>query len=208
MAGIFFRQMVCCTNKHLDIKLNISIIKRGGRITVRAAILMGIRSFRAHRRMQMTPQEIMIGTRLELEMLNSSGERIGNVYVSQLLDHQEDGTMVISAPIFGSRVVFIPDGITIRLTFVHQVHGLLGFTAVVNTRGLQGKIAVLTVTPAADIIKIQRRMHYRLEIILTQSFVRQTREAIWKVQALGKHNRRYGNNRRYGKRNRRYGKNR
>ena len=50
----------------------------------------------------MTPQEIMIGTRLELEMLNSSGERIGNVYVSQLLDHQEDGTMVISAPIFGS----------------------------------------------------------------------------------------------------------
>jgi c-di-GMP-binding flagellar brake protein YcgR len=116
--------------------------------------------------MQMTPQEIMIGTRLELEMLNSSGERIGNVYVSQLLDLQEDGTMVISAPIFGSRVVFIPDGITIRLTFVHQVHGLLGFTAVVNTRDYRGKIAVLTVTPAADIIKIQRRMHYRLEIIL------------------------------------------
>ena len=81
--------------------------------------------------MQMTPQDIALGTRLELEMIDDNGERIGNVYVSQLLEHQEDGTMVISAPISGSRVIYIPDGITIRLTFIDPIQGLL--------QGIQGK---------------------------------------------------------------------
>jgi c-di-GMP-binding flagellar brake protein YcgR len=114
----------------------------------------------------MTPLEISIGTRLELEILNSSGERVGNVFVSQLLEHQKDRTMVIYAPISGSRVVFIPDGATIRLTFVHQIQGLLGFTAVVISKEYRGKIAVMTVKPGTEIIKIQRRMHFRLDIIL------------------------------------------
>lgn len=114
----------------------------------------------------MTPLEISIGTRLELEILNNSGERVGNVFVSQLLEYQEDGTMVISSPITGSRVVFIPDGVTIRLTFVHPIQGLLGFTAVVSSKEYRGKIAVMTVKPDAEIIKIQRRMHFRLEIVL------------------------------------------
>jgi len=114
----------------------------------------------------MSPQDIVIGTRLELEMLDDNGERIGNVYVSQLLEHQEDGTIVISAPISGSRVIYVPDGITIRLTFIDPIQGLLGFTAVVGYKEYRGKVAVIIVKPGTEILKIQRRMHYRLEIVL------------------------------------------
>lgn len=114
----------------------------------------------------MTPQDISIGTRLELEMLNNNGERIGNLFISQLLEHQDDGMMVISAPISGSRVIFVPDGITLRLAFIHQIQGLLGFTAEVVSREYRGKVAVLIIRPDMEISKIQRRMHYRLEIVL------------------------------------------
>lgn len=114
----------------------------------------------------MTPQDIVVGTRLELEILGDDGERIGNVYISQLLEHQDDGTIVISAPISGSRLVYVPDGITIRLTFVDPVQGVLGFKAVVDSREYRGKVAVIIAQPGSEITKVQRRHHFRLEIVL------------------------------------------
>jgi len=116
--------------------------------------------------MQMTPQEIAVGTRLELEMLGEDGKRIGNVQVSQLLEHLVDGTIVISAPISGTRLIYVPDGITIHLTFIDPVHGLLGFKAVVDSREYRGKVAVIVVRPDSEISKIQRRSHFRLDIVL------------------------------------------
>lgn len=114
----------------------------------------------------MTPQEVRIGTRLEFEMLDKNNERVGNTFVSQLLEHQEDGSIVISAPITESRVVFVPIGITVRLTFVHQLHGLLGFKAVIRSKEYRGNVAVLTAEPEGDLEKIQRREHFRLDVIV------------------------------------------
>lgn len=119
----------------------------------------------------MTLQDITIGTRLELDMLSKYGEKVGNTLVSQLLEHQEDGTIVISAPIYESRVFYVPSDITVRLIFLHQQHGMLGFTARVISREYRGKIAVLIVRPDNNIEKIQRRMHYRLDIILDVTII-------------------------------------
>ena len=113
----------------------------------------------------MTPQEVKIGTRLEFEMLNKNDEKVGNTFVSQLLEHQDDCSIVISAPITESRVVFVPTGITVRLTFVHQLHGLLGFKAQVRSKEYKGNIAVLIAEPDENIEKIQRREHFRLDVI-------------------------------------------
>ncbi len=113
----------------------------------------------------MKPQEIKIGTRLEFEMLNKSGEKLGNTFISQLLEHQPDGSIVIYAPIFESRVVYVPVGITIRLTFVHHLHGLLGFKALVSAKEYRGNISILVVEPNETIEKIQRREHFRLDVI-------------------------------------------
>lgn len=114
----------------------------------------------------MTPQEIKIGTRLEFEMLNKNDEKVGNTFVSQLLEFQDDGSMVVSAPITESRVVYVPTGITVRLTFVHHLHGLLGFKALVRSKEHKGNIAVLIVEPDITLEKIQRREHFRLDVII------------------------------------------
>lgn len=113
----------------------------------------------------MTPLEIQIGTRLELELLNENQERVGQIYVSQLHEVQENGAMVISAPIHEARLVFIPSSRIIRLAFIHIEHGLLGFNATVTANDFRNKIAVLIVQPETELYKMQRRKYYRLDFI-------------------------------------------
>ncbi len=113
----------------------------------------------------MTPKEVTLGTRLEFELLNRQDEKAGKTFVSQLLEHQSDGSMVISSPIHKARLVFIPTDIHIGLSFIHSKHGLMGFTAVVEGREHRDNIAVLVVRPVSEIIRIQRRMDYRFDIV-------------------------------------------
>lgn len=113
----------------------------------------------------MTPQEILPGTRLELELINRIGEKIGNTYVSQLLEKQEDDSLVISAPIYEARLIFIPLQAQIRLNFMHPKLGLLGFTAIVTGREYRENIAILIIQAAGELEKIQRRSHFRLDHI-------------------------------------------
>ena len=113
----------------------------------------------------MTPLEIQLGTRLELELLDNSGEKMGNVYISQMLEIQSSNCIIISAPIFEARLVYISLEAQIRLTFLHYKYGLLGFTARVTGREFRGNIAVLIIKATSDLTNIQRRTHYRLECI-------------------------------------------
>jgi c-di-GMP-binding flagellar brake protein YcgR len=110
----------------------------------------------------MTPSEIQPGTRLELEMLNRNGERIGSTYVSQLLETQEDGCLVISLPIFEARLIFVPLQAQISLNFMHPKYGLLGFSAMVTGREHRDNIAILIIQPQGEVIRIQRRNHFRM----------------------------------------------
>lgn len=117
----------------------------------------------------MSTQDIKIGTRLELNQLNSQGDVQGDTYVSQLLEYHDNDLLVISAPIHESRLVYIPDDTRICLTFLHHrrnLISLLGFTALIKSREFRGNVAVYIVEPESDINKIQRRMAFRLDIIL------------------------------------------
>lgn len=114
----------------------------------------------------MIPMEISLGTRFELEAFDINGEKVGSTYVSQLLEYQDDTLLVISAPIYEARLVYIPDDMIIRLTFIHGKQGLLGFNAKVKSKEFRGNVAVLLIEPEGEIEKIQRRMNYRLDIVL------------------------------------------
>lgn len=114
----------------------------------------------------MTPHEIGLGTRFELEILDINGEKVGRTYISQLLEHQDDNLLIISAPISEARLVYIPDNMPIRLTFVHNPQGLLGFSAMVRSKVFRGNIAMMIVEPENGVDKIQRRMNYRLDVVL------------------------------------------
>ncbi len=113
----------------------------------------------------MTPQEIKIGTRLELELLNKIGEKVGYTYVSQLLEQQESNCMVISAPIFEAKLIFIPRQAQLRLTLMHHKYGLFSFTALVTGSEYRGNIAVLLVQSENNLVKMQRRTYFRLDIM-------------------------------------------
>lgn len=114
----------------------------------------------------MMPQDINIGTRLELDVLNNKGDKTGNTYISQMLEYRDDGSVVISSPIFEARLIYIPADANIRLTFTHQQKGLLGFNAIVKGRDMHNNVAVLIIEPVSGIEKMQRRMHYRLNIAI------------------------------------------
>ena len=114
----------------------------------------------------MTPQEVTIGTRFELEVFDKNGEKVGQTYVSQLLEIQGDGSFVISAPIHEARLVFIPRGTQLHLTFVHRRLGLLGFPVLTAAMEYRGNVAVLIVKAIGKLESVQRRMNYRLETVL------------------------------------------
>lgn len=114
--------------------------------------------------------ELQTGTRLELELINNLGEKIGNTYISQLLEPVRGTDMVISAPIFESRLIFVPLNNKLHIVFFHRRHGLMGFTATVNAREYRGNIAILQIEAQSDPEKIQRRKHYRLDSILSSEF--------------------------------------
>ncbi len=120
--------------------------------------------------MKMTLKNIKIGTRLELELLEKDSEEKGTdsretTYVSQLLDHSEDGHIIISAPIYEARLKYIALQEQIRLTFVHIKYGLLGFDATVTGREFRGNIAVLIVQADSELMRMQRRTHFRLDYV-------------------------------------------
>lgn len=113
----------------------------------------------------MTPIDIQIGTRIELELLNNKGEKVGNTFVSQMLEFQDENLIVISAPIFEGRVIFVPVNVLIRLNFLHHKLGLQGFTAHVIQKEYRGNIAVIIIKPESGLESIQRRMHFRLDTV-------------------------------------------
>lgn len=114
----------------------------------------------------MTLSEIKLGTRFELELFDNNGEKVGRTYVSQLLEHQSQNLLVISAPISEARLIYIPDNMPIHLSFVHSRYGMLGLSAIIRSKEFRGNIAVMIVEPDSGIKNIQRRMNYRLDIVL------------------------------------------
>ena len=114
--------------------------------------------------------ELQAGTRLEIEQLGNTYEKSGNIYISQLLEPVTEAGMIISAPIFESRHIFVPLNSRLRVVFFHRKYGLMGFTAVVASREYMGNIATLRIKAQSELEKIQRRKHYRLDSLLNSEY--------------------------------------
>jgi c-di-GMP-binding flagellar brake protein YcgR len=115
-------------------------------------------------------KELQTGTRLELELINSLGEKIAGPYVSQLLEPVSETRMIISTPIFESRLIFIPLNGKLHISFFHRKYGLMGFTAVVAARESRGNVATLKIQAQSGLERVQRRKHYRLDSLLNSEY--------------------------------------
>ena len=67
-------------------------------------------------RVEMDIQEVKIGTRFELELINSLGEKKSQTYISQLVETSTKSDLLVLCPIFESKYVFIATGSNIRIT--------------------------------------------------------------------------------------------
>jgi c-di-GMP-binding flagellar brake protein YcgR len=113
--------------------------------------------------------EIKIGTRLELELINGLGEKIGQTYISQIIDIKGDN-IVIAVPIRESRVLFIPIGSKARMYFFHNKYGLLSLEIKLDSKTTVDNIQCIIAHAEGPIEKIQRRKYYRLDCNLPVNY--------------------------------------
>ncbi len=115
-------------------------------------------------------KELKVGTRLELDILGNNGQRIGSTYISQVLEPVKNKDLVISAPIYESRLIYVPVNGKVRITFYHSRYGLQGFYAIVTSREQRGNLSVICISAETLLEKIQRRTHYRLDCTLNVEY--------------------------------------
>lgn len=120
--------------------------------------------------MNTTITDTKIGTRFEIELLDSLGGKIGSTYTSQLLDIKDGENLTIAAPIQESRLMLIPSGSSIRCIFLHHKLGLVSFTGTVASREKQENIIVINIAVTSKLTRIQRRNHFRLDCMLDAKY--------------------------------------
>ncbi|MDP4093251.1 MAG: flagellar brake domain-containing protein [Bacillota bacterium] len=111
----------------------------------------------------MNTKDMSIGTKLELELVNNLGEKIGRTYISQLLDIVDDENIIIAAPIYESRVIFVPTGANARIFFFHKRWGLMSFPALIVAKDKKDNILSFQIKVTGEFEKIQRRKYFRLD---------------------------------------------
>lgn len=112
-----------------------------------------------------------LGIKLELELINNLGEKIGQSYVSQLIDADDEHNIEIAAPIHESRLMLITPGTRVRAIFLDDNHGLLSFLGSITSREKKESIISLRVKTDGSFEKIQRRNYFRLDCLLDVTYV-------------------------------------
>lgn len=114
----------------------------------------------------MNIQDIKIGTKLEIELINSAGEKIGQTFISQIMDITDSTNIVVAAPMFESKIAFIPTGEKIRLIFIHDKYGLVSFIGTIYKKEKYDNLVGFRISVDTELQKIQRRNYFRLDYVL------------------------------------------
>lgn len=104
--------------------------------------------------------EIKTGTILELEVFNESGERINPTFKSKFINAIDDKKAVIDAPIYAG--ILYPVHINSEMfVFFITDKNFYRFRAKTVGRSKTDYSAFLEIEKLTDIIKVQRRQHFR-----------------------------------------------
>ena len=118
----------------------------------------------------MNASEIKLGTKLDFEIINSTGSKIGQSYKSELIGIESDTDIIISYPASESRLMFISAGTNIRISFLHEKEGLLIFTAIITGKERSSSHALLHARTGKDFKEIQRRNYFRPDCNLKSEY--------------------------------------
>lgn len=116
-------------------------------------------------------EDAPVGTRLELEIINKEGIKLGLIHISQFIEIPNHENVIISCPIFESKYVFIALGTTVRLTFFNEkLNCLLFFTGIITHKENKENILRLCINITSELQKLQRRNYYRFDCNLDAKY--------------------------------------
>lgn len=110
--------------------------------------------------------DVGIGTKLELELYDNSGERLEPTLVSEFEWLETESVAVIAAPIFEGKVVPLQINSVMNIYFIKKdggLNNLYKFNAIILSRDVSENLHILTVEKQGDIVKVQRRNYFRLD---------------------------------------------
>ncbi|MDP4093818.1 MAG: flagellar brake protein [Bacillota bacterium] len=110
----------------------------------------------------MTLSDIKPGSKLELEMINTIGERIGPVLVSEFEWVEDDETAAIAAPIYEGVIYPMHSGTAANIYFIYGID-LYTCLISVTDRYIKDNIPILKIKKTSEITRIQRRQFFRFE---------------------------------------------
>ena len=111
-----------------------------------------------------------IGTKLEIELINRVGQKIGQTFISQIMDIIDRNNVVIAAPMHESRITYIPIGVKVRLIFIHEKYGLLSFIGTVVKKEKRDNLIEFDITIDSEFENTQRRNFFRLDCVLDAQY--------------------------------------
>lgn len=129
-------------------------------------------------------KDITIGTKLELEVTDIFNSDKTYTYVSQLLDIDGDDSIVIAAPIYEGKLIFVPNNAKIAVMFQVPKFGLLAFDCILESKDTIANISVFNLKRSGEFYKIQRRNHYRLDAMLDNYYAKINENSSSKIKSV------------------------
>ncbi|NLY42480.1 MAG: hypothetical protein GX066_00570 [Clostridiaceae bacterium] len=113
----------------------------------------------------MNIRDVSIGTKLELTLYDIRGKEKETTYVSQLEEILNSEQILIAAPIYQGRFIYVPRGSRLKVVFPHEV-GLFSFYGEIDGYRKKGNVIVYKLRITTEITKIQRREYYRFNCVV------------------------------------------
>lgn len=118
----------------------------------------------------MNANEIIIGTKLEFELINTADSKMSKTYKSQFKEITGNREVIIASSVHEFGPVRIPMGSEIRAVFTHEIHGLLSFKGFIIKKEKIGSVVLLHLEIDEEFTKIQRREYFRLNSYLEAEY--------------------------------------
>lgn len=111
----------------------------------------------------MNANDIRVGTKLEFEVVDNSGSKIGETYKSQFLEIKSSRKVIIGSPIHEYETMVVSSGNKIKGVFVHENDNLFSFEGTITKIEKDETFLLLHARIGDEFTKIQRRKYFRLE---------------------------------------------
>jgi len=118
----------------------------------------------------MDVKEIIVGTKLEFEVITNSGSTISKTYNSCFIKAISNMEVIIACLGEESGAKNLPLGTKIRVVFSHEIHGLLSFTGIIINKEKNETQRLFQVRIDDHFTKIQRRKYFRLDSYLEAEY--------------------------------------